>query len=431
LLKFASEQMFDEKLHALISRESKDKPIILLDSQDGGQGYLAIGFKRKLVCFGRECRVEDEQGTKIFDANPWESLSEFRKASGWMFGYLGYDLKNHLELLHSQNPDPIQAPDLVMIEPKSLFFLNRESLAIQSIYGSLPDLSEQFAVPASIQLNTTIDENACDAYQKAILQAKQAIFRGDYYEINLSRQAQGVTNIEPVSLYFAMKQRGAVPFGAFLSVDDLSVCCASPERFLRKKGDEIISEPIKGTAAVSENEIENVKVVAELESSDKNKAENLMIVDLVRNDFSRIAKPGSVKVSELFKIYRFPTVFQMVSKVMAEVEPETDPVDIIKACFPMGSMTGAPKISTMMAIEELETYKRGIYSGAIGYFTPHGDFDFNVVIRTVICKENRWYYGTGGAITSDSDPMEEWTETEIKMRALMNVQHPVKRSLNA
>lgn len=430
MLKFTSEREFDTCLHALINTESKKRDVIFLDSQDGGFGYLALGFKRKLTCYNDACSLESAQEKQHFKSNPWEALSDFRKKSEWLFGYLGYDLKNYLETLHSENPDPVNAPDLMMIEPETLICVKRDSFELEVVFGEIPEFVT-LSIPKRIELNVQVAENDKVYYQNAILEAQQAIYKGDYYEINLSRQAKGTTNADPASLYFAMKERGAVPFGAFMKFDAFSVCCASPERFLKKSGNEIISEPIKGTAPVSQNEAENVRVKASLEASEKNKAENLMIVDLVRNDFSRIAKTGSVKVKELFSIYRFPTVFQMISKVTAEVDEHADPVEIIKVCFPMGSMTGAPKISAMQAIESLETYKRGIYSGAIGYFAPSGDFDFNVVIRTVILKDNQWYYGTGGAITSDSDPLDEWTETEIKMRALMNVQHFLKRSLDA
>ncbi|MGK7369838.1 MAG: chorismate-binding protein, partial [Candidatus Halalkalibacterium sp. M3_1C_030] len=168
------------------------------------------------------------------------------------------------------------------------------------------------------------------------------------------------------------------------------------------------------------NDIDDRELREDLRQSMKNRAENLMIVDLVRNDLSKIAKKGSVKVSDLFEIQTFGTVHQMVSTVEAESGTE-DPIDIIKACYPMGSMTGAPKISAMKSIEELENYRRGIYSGAIGYINPAGDFDFNVVIRTAIISGGDLYYSVGGAITGDSDPFEEWEETLVKARALTKV----------
>jgi para-aminobenzoate synthetase component 1 len=217
-----------------------------------------------------------------------------------------------------------------------------------------------------------------------------------------------------------MREIGPVPFGSFLQLDDISICCQSPERFLRKEGRSVFSQPIKGTSKRGRTPDEDELLKRALISSEKEQAENLMIVDLVRNDLSRIAKRGTVKVPELFAIQSFGTVHQMVSTVVAEAEQE-DPVTILQACFPMGSMTGAPKISAMKSIEKLEDYKRGIYSGAIGYITPEGNFDFNVVIRTAIIRNNDLYYAVGGAITSDSNAQKEWEETQIKARALLQV----------
>jgi para-aminobenzoate synthetase component 1 len=211
-----------------------------------------------------------------------------------------------------------------------------------------------------------------------------------------------------------------------LEVDNVKICCQSPERFLRKEGEKVFSQPIKGTAKRSDCREQDDLLKEELLDSPKEKAENLMIVDLVRNDLSRIARHGSVKVTELFGIQSFGTVHQMVSTVEALTE-ERDPVSVIKACFPMGSMTGTPKISAMKAIEEYEDYKRGIYSGAIGYITPNGNFDFNVVIRTAIIKKDEIFYSVGGAVTSDSIPANEWQETLIKARALLDTVGTAKK----
>ncbi|MEX2435046.1 MAG: chorismate-binding protein, partial [Balneolaceae bacterium] len=198
------------------------------------------------------------------------------------------------------------------------------------------------------------------------------------------------------------------------------ICCASPERFLKKKGNRILSEPIKGTSARSLEPLAD-EIQKELLMNEKNRAENLMIVDLVRHDLSAVAKTGSVRVSKLYDIQTFGTVHQLISAVEAEVDDHVNPVEIVKACFPMGSMTGAPKIKVMNTIDELESYRRGIYSGAIGYFNPDGDFDFNVVIRTAIVQNNSYIYPVGGAITSDSDPVNEWEETKIKSAMIRNV----------
>jgi para-aminobenzoate synthetase component 1 len=202
--------------------------------------------------------------------------------------------------------------------------------------------------------------------------------------------------------------------------DEISVCCLSPERFLGRNGKRVFSQPIKGTMQRGNTQEEDAALKEALRSSAKDRAENLMIVDLVRNDLGRIAKKGTVHVHDLFEIQSFGTVHQMISTVEAETEIG-NPIDIIQACYPMGSMTGAPKISAMKSIEELENYRRGIYSGAIGYIKPDGDFDFNVVIRTAIIRNEALYYSVGGAVTGDSDPLSEWEETLVKARALTQV----------
>jgi len=221
-------------------------------------------------------------------------------------------------------------------------------------------------------------------------------------------------------MYKKMREINPVPFGAFIKTKDFQVCCSSPERFIKKSGRKVISEPIKGTSPRSDEKITDLKYREEL-LNEKNKAENLMIVDLVRHDLSLIAETGSVKVSKLFDVQSFGTVHQLISTIEAMALKDVHPVDVIKACFPMGSMTGAPKIEVMKTIEDLEIYCRGIYSGAIGYFTPEGDFDFNVVIRSAIVKDGMVIYPVGGAITGDSNPEEEWEETHVKARVLTRI----------
>lgn len=421
----ASEE-FDLKLHSLLQNLERLGSVVFLDTQDGGSGLIAAGFERKLECYG-DCCVITEYGQEpaVEHKNPWDVLKKFRPDNDWCFGYLGYDLKNFLEELRSDNPDAVCAPDLFMMVPRLVIKTDARTGTLTVIKGELAPFQDMRNVPESGERDGTFyrieQEPPQGDFIRMIEQAQVDIFNGDYYEVNLSRQIRGAFDGNSLALYQKMKKYGPVPFGAYINTEDFAICCASPERFLKKDGLRIQSEPIKGTAGVSDDEKVNQKILRELQESEKNKAENLMIVDLVRNDFSRIARRGSVKVEELFRIYRFRTVFQMVSKVLGEVEPETCPVEIIKACFPMGSMTGAPKISAMQAIEQLENYKRGIYSGAIGYIQPNGDFDFNVVIRTAVCKGNIWYYSTGGAITSGSDPKDEWRETETKARAITDI----------
>ena len=198
---------------------------------------------------------------------------------------------------------------------------------------------------------------------------------------------------------------------------------ASPERYLKKSGNTIISQPIKGTAKRSKNKTEDAQLKTELENNTKERSENIMIVDLVRNDLSQTAIKGSVKVEELCKVYTFNQVHQMISTITSQIETTTHPIEVIKTTFPMGSMTGAPKISAMNIIEQLEETKRGLYSGAVGYFSPTGDFDFNVIIRSILYNATNKYvsYSVGSAITAKSDPQSEYEECLIKAKAMCEV----------
>jgi len=414
------------KMEDLVRYYSDKGPVVLLESQSSDHpesrvSYLAARPKSSITAFGDRITIREGDNSREFNASPWQALSEYYASRPrWLFGYLGYDLKNHIEALHSQNPDSVQAPDLYFMEPEVLIKFNRNGSQYEILRGSLP---KEFQEISEIETSNSFKCGALnysvqrEDYLFTIREAQRRIREGDFYEINLSHQLYSECAGSSYDLYRQMKEIGPVPFGAFLKVGDLSICSLSPERFLKKEGSRVISQPIKGTTARGDTAEEDRKLKSALEASLKERAENLMIVDLVRNDLGRIARRGSVKVSELFEIQTFGTVHQMVSTIEAENDVE-DPVEIIKACYPMGSMTGAPKISAMKSIEELEGSKRGIYSGAIGYLDPQGDFDFNVVIRTAVISGNRLFYSVGGAITGDSVPEAEWEETMVKARAL-------------
>lgn len=419
------------ELENLIHILAQKGPLILLESQSeehpwSRTSYLAGQPKAEIKAYGNQIQIIEEGEKRSFEENPWKALQDFQKkySNEWLFGYLGYDLKNYLEDLSSKNEDPLGLPDLYFMVPEYLFKKEKGNGRLEMIRG---EETTEFKQDTSPPLNKGqfLVENfgpqvAKTDYTKRIKKAQRRIIEGDFYEINLSHQLKGTFRGDPQQLYSRMKKAGPVPFGAYLEVDDWSVCCQSPERFLRREGDTIFSQPIKGTAKRGKNPQEDEALKEELYHSSKERAENLMIVDLVRNDLSHIAKKGSVKVEKLFNIESFETVHQMVSTVRAKVAEGEDAIEILKACFPMGSMTGAPKISAMKSIEELETYRRGLYSGAIGYIKPDGDFDFNVVIRSAIIKDSAIYYAVGGAITGDSDPEAEWEETLVKARALMD-----------
>jgi para-aminobenzoate synthetase component I len=410
----------------LVSQYS-DGDLILLESQDishpsSQKSYLAC--RPSAVIYGTDNRITviKEGKTVHKEMNPWEAIRSFRRESpGWLFGYLGYDLKNHSEKLVSSNPALIETPDFYLMQPEVIMVL--ENGRWEMIRGVADDLLSASVPLPKEQKPGVYDEIkpvpliSREQYLDSVSQIKNDIAEGEYYELNYSYPIESSFSGSPYQLYKKMREINPVPFGSFIRTGDFSICCASPERFLKKTGNRILSEPIKGTSGRSENEEEDIELKSRL-LNEKNKAENLMIVDLVRHDMSLVANPGSVRVTKLFDIQTFGTVHQLISSVEAEVQPEADPVEIIRACFPMGSMTGAPKIRVMKAIEQYEIYRRGIYSGAIGYIDPDGNFDFNVVIRSAIISGNKLLYPVGGAITSDSDAEDEWQETVIKSRVL-------------
>jgi len=397
----------------LSEREHGD--VIFLDSQlkthpSSQKSYLFGNFKA-VITFesGVATIVDHEKGAVItIKSDPWHALECFRdNYPGYICGYFGYDLKNYRENLTSNNPDPVGLPEMWMGSPSSIYVLNESDLP--------PDLEDENTEASQVRIRYLTEQ---ERYIKNVNRVKEYIREGDIYEVNLSHQIKAEYLGEALNLYESMRKRGPVPYGAYLKIGDSEICCASPERFLKKIGSKIISDPIKGTRPRGETPKEDQIIIEQLRSSEKDKAENLMIVDLVRNDMNRVCEPGSVEVDALFEIQSFGTVHQMVSRISGKLKSDVSEVESISACFPMGSMTGAPKIRAMEIIEKLEDYKRGLYSGAIGFFTPSGDFNFNVVIRSAIIQNESLYYSTGGAITSDSDAAMEWQETLIKMRAL-------------
>lgn len=403
-----------------------DLELIFLESQmkehpSSIRSFAAIKPKRWIRAAEERITIFDGTETREFSMDPWDALKKFKNSKKcWLFGYLGYDLKNNCEELQSKNKSLYQLPDLYFMEPESLLII--ENGEIQEVGLPLPHLpsgpESDIKIPRQeIEVKELITK---DDYVQAVKKIKERITEGDFYELNFSYAMRAEWHKPAYELYKKMRDINPVPFGAFIKMREGAVCSISPERFLKKEGNQIVSEPIKGTSERSENKQDDERLKQDL-LNEKNRAENLMIVDLVRHDLSRISKIGSVKVQNLFDVQTFGTVHQLISTIAAEAEKDTDSVDIIRKCFPMGSMTGAPKVAVMKAIEELENYRRGVYSGAIGYFNPNDDFDFNVVIRTAILQNNIVVYPVGGAITSDSDAELEWKETIIKARSLTKV----------
>ncbi len=410
-------------IDSLLKHYSGNAPLFLLGSQLAGHKasrYTYLAAEPEAIIKAKGCEIETVEEGKVsrFKANPWQALGEFRKKrNDYLFGYLGYDLKNHIERLQSNNHDKIGAPDLFFMAPSVLVKIDEERKKAEAIKGRFPKALHESEGCNKLRLSKIHSSINRKDYISKTEQVKNDIYEGKYYELNFTHQLTGGFSGIPYQLYQKMRQNGPVPFGAYAKFDGLALCCSSPERFLSKKGRKVFSQPIKGTIKRASTKKEDEALRNALKQSAKERAENMMIVDLVRNDLSRIAHEGSVEVRNLFEIQSFSTVHQMVSTVIADAK-EKDPVEIIKACFPPGSMTGAPKVSVMKSIEKLENYKRGIYSGAIGYITPNGNFDFNVVIRTAIIKGNELFYAAGGAITADSDPQAEWEESWLKAKAI-------------
>ncbi|WP_298552750.1 aminodeoxychorismate synthase component I [uncultured Algibacter sp.] len=364
----------------------------------------------------------------------FEKLKEYQTyTKDWIFGYLTYDLKNDVEDLSSNNHDGLGFSDLCFFQPKKVFLFKGNQVEIQYLKFVDDELDDDLMairylaqaargkVFSDIKIKLRIHK---DAYFDKVNNMLERIHRGDIYEANFCQEFYAEnTQINPLETYQKLNGISKPPFATFVKLEDKYILGASPERYIKKEGTTIISQPIKGTAKRAINPDDDLALKTNLANDEKERSENIMIVDLVRNDLSKTALKGSVKVEELCKVYTFDQVHQMISTVTSKVNEQTHPVDIIKSTFPMGSMTGAPKISAMQIIETLEETKRGVYSGAIGYFAPNGDFDFNVVIRSILYNATKKYvsYSVGGAITAKSNPLKEYEECLVKAKAMREV----------
>lgn len=366
--------------------------------------------------------------TKSSNLNELRSFLHSHKGK-WVFGHLAYNCKDQIETLHSRHADPIGFPDLFFFLPAIVVRLEANNLTITTYNGQDPEqvFQEIQAMPKHIPLHThkpiPISERLShQQYIETIEQLKGHIKRGDCYEINFCQEFFSTHAIvDPLSLYYQLTEISPTPFACYYRLDDKHLLCASPERFLQKKGSQLLSQPIKGTLPrITHNVALDQQQIEALRNSEKDKRENVMIVDLVRNDLSRVCNEASVQVTELFGIYSFPQVHQMISTIIGELDERYDFVDIIKATFPMGSMTGAPKKRVMELIEQYEQSKRGLYAGTVGYIDPEGNFDLNVVIRSLFYNATSQYlsYQVGGAITYYSDAEQEYEECLVKARAI-------------
>ena len=364
--------------------------------------------------------------------NAFHQLKKYyNNTNDYIFGYLSYDLKNDVEKLDSNNYDLVDFADIhffqpqkiIRIENKQLVFEYPESLSneIEADLNTIKNTNSDNTLNSKTVIKSRITESEYITTANTLLQEIQ---RGNIYEVNFCQEFYAEnTSINPVKTYTDLNNISTPPFACFLKNKEQHLLCASPERFLKKEGNYIQSEPIKGTAKRYTDPKRDNQSKLGLKTNIKEIAENVMIVDLVRNDLSHIAKKGTVNVKELCEIYTYQQVHQMISKIGCEVKDNTHPIDILKHCFPMGSMTGAPKISAMKLIEKHESSKRGLYSGAVGYITPNGDFDFNVVIRSILYNQEKkaLSFSVGSAITAKANPHQEYLECLLKAKAMREV----------
>ncbi len=377
-----------------------------------------------------------------------EQLQEFyNQRKPWLFGYLSYDLKNEIEQLSSKNHDGLAFPVLHFFVPKvvmqfefsvvSVFY--DDDFVTETEADEIYNLSINPPSPSFGKLRTGFSKGELkknssgihiqskitkQEYIDSVNQLKQHIRKGNIYEVNFCQEyfAENA-DINTVDIYDKLNAISQAPFTAYCKFGKHYLMCASPERFLQKRSNSLITQPIKGTIKRSSSEIEDEALKHSLQNSLKERSENVMIVDLVRNDLAKIAKSGTVCVDELFGIYSFKQVHHMISTINCELKETVSFSDIIRSTFPMGSMTGAPKVSAMKLIEQYESSKRGVYSGALGYINPNGDFDFNVVIRSILFNEENKYLSfiVGSAITDKADAEQEFEECLLKAKAMFEV----------
>lgn len=365
--------------------------------------------------------------------NAFDDLKQYQQTTkDWIFGYLSYDLKNDVEQLQSNNFDGLDFPELFFFQPKKIVLIKGKT--VEMVYLNMCDdeVEEDFlAIQNTIIYETLTADNVTitarvskEEYLDKVTKLLEYINHGNCYEANFCMEFYAEnTTIDPLDNYFKLNEISKPPFAVFFKNHHNFLLSASPERYLKKEGELLISQPIKGTSKRFIDIEKDEKSKKELSEDPKERAENIMITDLVRNDLSHTAQRGSVTVTELCGLHSFMQVHQMISTITSKLDFQYTAVDALKTTFPMGSMTGAPKVSVMKIIEELEVTKRGLYSGAVGYFTPEGDFDFNVVIRSILYNQKNKYvsFSVGSAITALSIPEKEYEECMLKAKAMHEV----------
>ena len=350
-------------------------------------------------------------------------------------GYFSYEYGRKLMEVDSVKEDLVSIPDAVLVFYDFYIIEDRQEqrtyLIANGITGEAAKLMDEMETringkpvymqkesdteyPIEVQPNFAKDE-----YKQAVDRMIRYIIEGDIYIVNMTQQLTVKSDKVPLDVFYDLRENNPSPFGGYFDYGDFQIVCASPERFLKMQKGHVNTRPIKGTRKRGETPEEDMLMRTELEKSEKDKSELLMIVDLERNDLNRVCRPGSVKVTELFTVEEYATVFHLVSDIEGDLEESKNIMDLLEAAFPGGSITGAPKYRAMEIIDEMENNKRNLYTGSIGYLTLDGDCDFNIVIRTALHKDGKYYLGVGGGITAESDLEFEYEETLQKAKAVL------------
>lgn len=350
-------------------------------------------------------------------------------------GYFSYEYGRKLMEVDSAKEDLVSIPDAVLVFYDFYIIEDRQEqrtyLIANGITGEAAKLMDEMETringkpvymqkesdteyPIEVQPNFAKDE-----YKQAVDRMIRYIIEGDIYIVNMTQQLTVKSDKVPLDVFYDLRENNPSPFGGYFDYGDFQIVCASPERFLKMQKGHVNTRPIKGTRKRGETPEEDMLMRTELEKSEKDKSELLMIVDLERNDLNRVCNPGSVKVTELFTVEEYATVFHLVSDIEGDLEESKNIMDLLEAAFPGGSITGAPKYRAMEIIDEMENNKRNLYTGSIGYLTLDGDCDFNIVIRTALHKDGKYYLGVGGGITAESDLEFEYEETLQKAKAVL------------
>jgi para-aminobenzoate synthetase component 1 len=415
--------------------------------EDPEQGRFSfIGSNPFLTIKSLNNRVE-VSGDECYetDLDPFEVIKNYLNRFSFQFecdlpfiggavGYFGYDLRRFIEKLPNRNSNDLETPDLVLnfYDSVIIFDHKRKQCMISKIPGlrmktDEPDFEQTMtdmrnnddpSIPEQedVQLRSPFSK---DSYVATVRKIKDYISAGDIFQVNLSQRFETAVKIDPLQLYARLRIINPAPFSAYLDLGEFQIISSSPERFLKIREGMVETRPIKGTRRRGSNPKEDLSLANELAASEKDQAENLMIVDLLRNDLGKVCEFGSIEVRALCELETYPSVFHLVSTVTGKIKSGSQCIDVLKACFPGGSITGAPKIRAMEIIDELEPNSRGVYTGSIGYIGFNGNMDTNIVIRTIIMKAGKAYFHVGGGIVADSDPESEYSETLDKARALI------------